>query len=82
MWYKLVFSALTVVVSLVLTFAPVLAQESRDVGANTNTRATETDDSNAPELGWLGLIGLVGLGGLMKKRDHDDHNRADRQTHR
>jgi MYXO-CTERM domain-containing protein len=86
MWTKLAFAVPTVIVSLVLTFAPVLAQESRDLNRDNDVTANESDDRDDPNLGWLGLIGLVGLGGLLR-RDRVDRNRverdhADRSTHR
>lgn len=79
MWTKLAIWVPTVVVSLALTFAPVIAQDTqdRDVGARTTT--VETDDDDGPDLGWLGLIGLLGLAGLMR-RDRDVHTHRD--THR
>jgi MYXO-CTERM domain-containing protein len=84
MWTKLAIWVPTVIVSLALTFAPVLAQETeyRDDGARTTTDATTaaSDDDDGPDLGWLGLIGLAGLAGLMR-RDRDVHTHRDRATH-
>lgn len=82
MWSKLAFIVSTVVVAVVLTFAPLVAQETRDSGDNTRTTTSVADDREGPDLGWLGLIGLVGLAGLMKKPNRVDHDRADRSTHR
>jgi len=81
MWSKLAFSAATVTISLVLTFAPVVAQETVGPNDSMGDTANVSDDNDGPELGWLGLIGLVGLGGLMK-RDRTDRDHADRTTHR
>jgi MYXO-CTERM domain-containing protein len=84
MWTKLAIWVPTVVVSLALTFAPVIAQETddRDVGPRTTTAATDNDDDDGPELGWLGLIGLIGLAGLMRRdRDVHTHRDRDRVTH-
>jgi MYXO-CTERM domain-containing protein len=82
MWIKLAFIVSTVVVAIVLTFAPVFAQETRDSGDVTRTTTSVADDREDPDLGWLGLIGLVGLAGLMRKPHRVDHDRADRATHR
>jgi MYXO-CTERM domain-containing protein len=73
----------TVVVSLVLTFAPAFAQDTRDTGPTTGTATADyrEDDNEGPDFGWLGLLGLVGLGGLMR-RNHTERNRADRELHR
>lgn len=81
MWSKLAFIVSTVVVALVLTFAPLFAQETRDMGDDTGTTTSASDDREGPDLGWLGLIGLVGLAGLMK-RDRVNHDRSDRSTQR
>lgn len=82
MWTKLAIWVPTVIVSLALTFAPVVAQETevRDDAGRTTT--TASDDDDGPDLGWLGLIGLIGLGGLMRRdRDRDVHTHRDRVTH-
>jgi MYXO-CTERM domain-containing protein len=79
------FIIMTVLVSLILTFAPVFAQDARDTNATPGTAVaaddTTGDDDRGPELGWLGLIGLVGLGGLMR-RERANHDRTDRAAHR
>ena len=80
---KLLFALPTIVVSLILTFAPVFGQDAGNMEGTADVdrieaRATEDD---GPDLGWLGLIGLVGLGGLMR-RDRDDRRHADRNVNR
>ncbi|HJQ81369.1 MAG TPA: WGxxGxxG family protein [Lacipirellulaceae bacterium] len=79
MWTKLAIWVPTVVVSLALTFAPVIAQDTQDRDVAARTTAVETEDDDGPDLGWLGLIGLLGLAGLMR-RDRDVHTHRD--THR
>lgn len=82
MWTKLAIAVPTVVVAIVLTFAPVFAQEPRtDPVVNERTTVVDRDETNQPEFGWLGLLGLVGLGGLLKRDRHDQH-RTDRPAHR
>ena len=71
------FAVPTVIVSLALTFAPVLAQDAGNSGSAAD-RATvgNYDRDNGPQLGWLGLIGLVGLSGLMRRNQDNDTNRG------
>jgi MYXO-CTERM domain-containing protein len=76
MWSKLACIVSTVLMAIVLTFAPVFAQETRDLGDDTRTTASAADEGEGPDLGWLGLIGLLGLAGLMK-RDRVNHDRSD-----
>jgi MYXO-CTERM domain-containing protein len=71
----------TVVVALVLSFAPVFAQDTRDTDAGVQPTMSASDDDDGPDLGWLGLIGLLGLAGLMR-RERADRTHADRATHR
>jgi MYXO-CTERM domain-containing protein len=70
-----------VVVAVVLTFAPVFAQDTGAGATDGRTTTTDATNDDGPELGWLGLIGLVGLGGLMR-RDRNDRARHDRGEHR
>jgi MYXO-CTERM domain-containing protein len=77
-----------VVVSLVLTFAPVFSQDTGNTAPgmtddNATTTRIDTDD-DGPNFGWLGLLGLVGLGGLMRrdKNDRHDHSAHDRNVNR
>jgi hypothetical protein len=79
---RLLFTVPTVLLSLILTFAPVFAQDATTATADdARTARSVTDDHNRPDLGWLGLIGLVGLGGLMR-RDRDGRRHAERPVHR
>jgi MYXO-CTERM domain-containing protein len=83
MWTRLAIAVPTVIVSLVLTFAPVFAQETVDDRGDYRPAATAADDGDDdPDYGWLGLLGLAGLGGLMRRdRDRDVHRHTDRTTH-
>jgi MYXO-CTERM domain-containing protein len=82
MWTRLAISVPIVIVAIVLTLAPVFAQETRtDAGVNDRTTVADRDETNRPDLGWLGLIGLVGLGGLLR-RDRDHEHRTDRPAHK
>jgi MYXO-CTERM domain-containing protein len=80
MWTKLAIWVPTVIVSLALTFAPVIAQDTQDTDVGARTTAAAPDDDDGPDLGWLGLLGLLGLAGLMR-RDRDVHTHRDRTTH-
>ena len=82
MWTKLAIAVPTVVVAIVLTFAPVFAQEPRtDPAVNDRTTVADRDETNRPEFGWLGILNLVGLGGLLRRDRHDQH-RTDRAAHK
>ena len=82
MWTKLVIAVPTVVLSIVLTFAPLFAQEPRtDPVVNDRTTVADRDETTGPDFGWLGLLGLVGLGGLVRRDRHDQH-RTDRPAHK
>ena len=79
---KLLLVVPTVALSLILTFAPVFAQDTATATAEEGVRtAIATDDDNRPDFGWLGLLGLVGLGGLMH-RDRNVHRHDDRAVNR
>jgi MYXO-CTERM domain-containing protein len=80
MWIKLAIAFPTVVVAIVLTFAPVFAQQPRNDATVDDRTTVATRDDSGPDFGWLGLLGLVGLGGLMR-RDHHDRHRVERSTH-
>jgi MYXO-CTERM domain-containing protein len=84
MFKQLLLTVPTVAISLVLTFAPVFAQDAATAPATSDDvgrTAVATDDDDSPDLGWLGLLGLIGLGGLMR-RDRNDHRHGDRPATR
>jgi MYXO-CTERM domain-containing protein len=60
--------------------APAVAQ---DTAATTDTGISSTDDRDDDgDDGKWGLLGLLGLAGLLglKRRDRDDHHRANAST--
>ena len=83
---KLMLVVPTGIVAVLLSVAPMIAQEMQDTDAATPGNDSRRDhrvdtDEDGLDLGWLGLLGLVGLAGLMR-RDRHDHTISDKTTHR
>jgi MYXO-CTERM domain-containing protein len=58
---------ITAVAVALLAAMPVLAQETTDDAAATDT-VTVADTDNDMDWGWIGLLGLLGLAGLARRR--------------
>ena len=76
----------SIVLSALLTFAPIFAQEAGTGGGqagNTGAPAQSPDTARGSrgDLGLLGLIGLLGLGGLMR-RGRESLSSSDRPSNR
>ena len=81
---KLTLIVPTGMLAILLSVAPVFAQDTQDRDLRDTPTVSQTDaDDDGFDMGWLGLLGLLGLTGLIRRNhDHDHHVTADRNVHR